>query len=54
MTQLEIMGANAKNAARFLMTAGAKKNDALHAIANALRKHSDEIIKANEKDIEKR
>ena len=43
MTQLEIMGANAKNAARFLMTAGAKKNDALHAIANALRKHSDEI-----------
>lgn len=52
MTQLEIMGANAKNAARFLMTAGAKKNDALHAIANALRKHSDEIIKANEKDIE--
>ena len=52
MTQLEIMGANSKNAARFLMTAGAKKNDALHAIANALRKHSDEIIKANEKDIE--
>lgn len=52
MTQLEIMGANAKNAARFLMTTGAKKNDALHAIANALRKHSDEIIKANEKDIE--
>ena len=52
MTQLEIMGANAKNASVFLRTAGSKKDDALLAIAKALREHSDEIIKANEIDIE--
>ena len=51
MTQLEIMGANAKNASVFLRTAGSKKDDALLAIAKALREHSDEIIKANEIDI---
>lgn len=52
MTQLEIMGANAKNASVFLRTAGSKKDDALLAIAKALREHSDKIIKANEIDIE--
>lgn len=51
MTTLEIMGAKAKEASRFLMTAGSKKDDALLAIAKALREHSDEIIKANSIDI---
>lgn len=52
MTKLEIMGANAKNAARFLMTAGSKKDDALKAIANSLRENANTIIKANNIDIE--
>lgn len=51
MTTLEFMGAKAKEASRFLMTAGSKKDDALLAIAKALREHSDEIIKANSVDI---
>ena len=51
MTTLEIMGAKAKEATRFLMTAGSKKDDALLAIAKALREHSEEIIKANSIDI---
>ena len=52
MTQLEIMGAKAKEASRFLMTAGAKKDEALNAIAKALRENADKIIKANDIDIE--
>lgn len=52
MTILETMGANAKTASRFLMTAGAKKDIALKAIADALRLNSDKIIKANDIDIE--
>ena len=52
MTQLEIMGANAKKASRFLMTAGSKKNDALLAIAKALRENAQTIIDANDIDIE--
>ena len=52
MTQLEIMGANAKKAARFLMNAGSKKDDALLAIAKALRENSNIIIDANDADIE--
>lgn len=52
MTQLEIMGANAKEASVFLRTAGNKKNEALFAIAKALRENSAEIIKANNIDIE--
>ena len=52
MTQLEIMGAKAKEDSRFLMTAGSKKDDALNAIAYALRENSDRIIKANDIDIE--
>lgn len=51
MTTLEIMGAKAKEASRFLMTAGSKKDDALLAIAKALREHSEEIIRANSIDI---
>ncbi len=51
MTTLEFMGAKAKEASRFLMTAGSKKDDALLAIAKALREHSEEIIKANSIDI---
>ncbi len=52
MTILETMGANAKAASRFLMTAGAKKDIALKAIADALRFNIDKIIKANDIDIE--
>lgn len=52
MTQLKIMGANAKKAARFLMNAGSKKDDALLSIARALRENADKIINANETDIE--
>ena len=52
MTQLEIMGANAKKAARFLMTAGSKKDEALNAIASALIANSNTIIEANKIDIE--
>ena len=52
MTQLEIMGANAKQAARVLMNAGAKKDEALLSIAQALRDNTAAIIAANEKDIE--
>lgn len=52
MTQLEIMGAKAKEASRFLMTAGSKKDEALNAMAKALRENADKIIKANDIDIE--
>lgn len=52
MTQLEIMGAKAKEASRFLMTAGSKKDEALNAIAKALRENADKIIEANDIDIE--
>lgn len=52
MTQLEIVGAKAKEASRFLMTAGSKKDEALNAIAKALRENADKIIKANDIDIE--
>lgn len=52
MTQLEQMGKNAKNAARFLMTAGSRKDDALFAVANALKANIQKIIDANKIDIE--
>lgn len=52
MTQLESMGVKAKEASRFLMTAGSKKDEALYAIAQALRENADEIIRANDIDIE--
>ena len=51
MTQLEKMGAEAKQAARVLMNAGAKKDAALLAIAKALRDNAQTIIAANDKDI---
>ena len=45
------MGANAKQAARTLLTAGALKNKALLAIADALIENCDTIIAANDIDI---
>ncbi len=51
MTTLEIMGANAKAAARVLMTAGSKKDEALFAIAKALRDNAQTIIDANKIDL---
>ena len=52
MTVLETMGANAKQASRFLMNAGSKKDEVLLAVAKALRENSEAIIKANNIDIE--
>lgn len=52
MTVIENMGAKAKEASRFLATAGKIKNDALIAICNALKENCKSIIKANEIDIE--
>ena len=52
MTVIENMGAKAKEASRFLATAGKIKNDALLAICNALKENFESIIKANEIDIE--
>ncbi|MGN0558919.1 MAG: glutamate-5-semialdehyde dehydrogenase [Acutalibacteraceae bacterium] len=52
MTVIENMGAKAKQASRFLATAGKIKNDALLAICNALKENCADIIKANEIDIE--
>ncbi len=52
MTTIETMGANARAASGYLMTAGSKKDVALRAIADSLRKNSDKIIKANDIDIE--
>ena len=52
MTQLEIMGAAAKKSSRFLMNAGSRKDEALLAIAKALRENSAAIIAANDIDIE--
>ncbi len=52
MTTLEAIGQNAVAASRVLMTAGAKKDDALNAIAGALIQNSGKIIEANEIDIE--
>ncbi len=52
MTTLETMGAAAKKAARVLMNAGAKKDEALLKIAEALRANAQTIIEANDIDIE--
>ena len=51
MTTLEQMGQYAKQAARFLLTAGELKNKALLSIADALTANADEIVKANDIDI---
>ena len=45
MTQLETMGAAAKAASRFLMNAGARKDEALLAIAKALRENAPPLLK---------
>ena len=52
MTQLETMGAAAKAASRFLMNAGARKDEALLAIAKALRENAPSIIDANHTDLD--
>lgn len=52
MTVIEQMGANAKVAAKELAIAGALKDKALLNIADALEKNADEIINANNIDIE--
>ena len=52
MTVLEQMGQNAKQASRFLLTAGELKNKALLSIADALIENCDEIVKANSIDIQ--
>ena len=52
MTQLETLGAAAKAASRFLMNAGARKDDALLAIAKALRENAPAIIEANQTDLQ--
>lgn len=51
-TELERMGRRAKDAARFLATAGAKKDVALKAIADALERGCGEILEANGLDLE--
>ncbi len=52
MTAMEQMGKKAKEAAAKLAVAGQKKNDALGAIAQGLLNSTDEILKANQKDLE--
>ncbi|MCH5300059.1 MAG: glutamate-5-semialdehyde dehydrogenase [Ruminococcus sp.] len=52
MTVIENMGKNAKEAARVLAVAGALKNKALLAIADALIENTDKIVKANDIDLE--
>lgn len=52
MTVIENMGKNAKEAARVLAVAGALKNKALNAIADALIENTDTIVKANDIDLE--
>ena len=52
MTTLEKMGSSAKQAARVLMNAGSKKDEALLAIAKALKANAQAIIAANDADIE--
>ena len=52
MTVIEQMGAKAKEAARVLSVKKKKKDLALNSIADALIEHKDEIIKANNIDIE--
>ncbi|WP_457944209.1 glutamate-5-semialdehyde dehydrogenase [Caproiciproducens sp. LBM24188] len=51
MTALETMGKNAKLAARVLATAGAKKDKALLAMADALEAGEAEILAANQEDL---
>lgn len=52
MRTIDVMGQNAKAAARQLAVAGEQKNEALKAIAQALLTHQDEIMQANRIDLE--
>lgn len=52
MTVIENMGKKAKDASRVLATAGAIKNKALNAVADALIYNTDKIVKANDIDLE--
>lgn len=52
MTVIENMGKKAKDASRVLATAGALKNKALNAVADALIDNTDKIVKANDIDLE--
>ena len=51
MTALEQMGQKARAAARVLASDGETKNSALYRIADAFRKESETIRKANEQDL---
>ncbi len=52
MTQIEQLGSRAKAASRFLAALSAgKKIDGLHAIAQTLEEHKDEILRANGQDM---
>ena len=49
---LTVLGVNAKNAARFLLSVGTKqKNDALSAVASALEENTEYILSQNAVDI---
>lgn len=52
MTVLEQMGQQAKEAARVLAVAGAKKDTALLAMADAIESHEADILAANEQDLQ--
>lgn len=52
MTQMQEMGKRAKQASRVLANAGAKKNDALHRIADGLEAGFEKIIQENKFDLE--
>ena len=52
MTILEQMGQKAKEAARALAVAGAKKDAALLKMADAIEAHEAEILAANEKALQ--
>lgn len=52
MTVIEEMGVLAKKASRTLATAGEKKNEALRAIAKALKDNASNIIEANKIDLD--
>ncbi len=51
MTVLEQMGKNAKAASRALAVAGARKNQALLAMAEAIERGEEEILTANGRDL---
>lgn len=52
MTELQRMGEKAKEAARFLACAGARKDKALRAMADTLEAHTAQILEANREDLE--